>query len=253
MTSDRSRNSSAEQKVSEDELPEANELDILAKQSEKATDLSATVGAFAARMQRRKREQEELNSVADQASRVRQQLLMKSMVKIRRSLEEVERIDLGDRYFLELQKDDLHGWPRFTLRFLDKTLEQHDLPFLRVVAHDRQGRGAIEITYLPSEPMEQLSLARDADVARLPTALKMCVRAYLDLIGEMVLASERSKDSEEAELEALSRSVTDAEAERDPNEIGETDFFDEGFAGGDSFERLPELDHVQLLTTSTKQ
>ena len=241
------------------EEAEVGELDLLNRPADVdggITDLSATVGAFAARMQRRKKEQAELNDVEGQATRARQQLLLKAMVKIRRSLEEVVRIDLGDRFKLELHKDDLHGWPRLTLKLIDRVKRNDDFPSLRVVSHDRQARGAIEITYLPDQPMEQLALCKEAEFNRLPTVLKMCVRSFLDRVGEIVLSAEHPDDQDLEEAEALRAAMSaPAKAKVAPandEQIGTTDFFDEGYSERDSFERLPELDHVDSLTTPSK-
>lgn len=219
-----------------------------------ASDLKSTVGAFAVRMQRRKKERAEQVDTAGHQAKLRQQLLLESMVKIRRSLEEVVRIDLGDRFRLTLQKDDLHGWPRLAIRLVDRLKPVAEYPIFRILSHDRQNRAAVEITYLEEGPPEILSLAKEADFKRLPTTLKKCVREYLDKIGEIVLKSEHADGPDDDDRAiAADRDLVAKDEPRPPVAGDEVDFFDDAYAYQDGFEKLPELEETETLDLQLRE
>ena len=101
--------------------------------------------------------------------------MLKSLMGIRRSLTDVTRIDLGERFKFMLQADDWNGWARLTIRLQDRVIAGSEYPFFQVTAHDRQARGTIEIQYSQVESPEIMSLIDESEVKRLPTILKkMC-------------------------------------------------------------------------------
>lgn len=213
------------------------------------TDLSATMQAFHTRIQRKKREQEKVLSEADRIARQRHALMLKALMNIRKSLREVTRIELGDRFCFALVVDDWQGWPRLTLRLHDVLMPQGDYPFLRVTGHDRQQRGAIEIEYDPSQPAETLSLMLENDIKRLPNALKRCVRSFLDLTGDIMLEAERREDEVTSEG-ALQSTHTEGFYGDQPKDAGPAlsdDLYADDMPRDDLFESLPNLERVDQL------
>lgn len=213
------------------------------------TNLSATTQAFNTKIQRRKREQEKILGEADRLAKQRQILMIQTLTSIRRSLRDVTRIDLGDRFHFSLQADDWQGWPRLIIRLVDGLLPQASYPFLRVTGHDRQARGAIEIEYDPNSPTESISLAVESELKRLPNLLKKCVRSFLDLTGDIVLEAERNTDEVRAEAPIVNRTLDHfEESKRSDNQpMLSGDVFQDEVPEQDFLETLPSLDEVQSL------
>ncbi len=213
------------------------------------TDLSATVGAFTTRIERKKREQEKVNGVLEQETRVRQGILLEALMNIRRSLAEVIRIDLGERFFLTLDVDDWEGWPRLVVQLNDSILPDVEYPQFQVNAHDRNSRGIIEIIYGEQTKPARISMSDESDVQRLPTMLKKCVRAFLDRTGEIVLKAEHHEDPTEEEKQLQRKQIpgfdTVEPAADYPAISG--DLFDDDFAQIDILERLPSLGQLDAL------
>lgn len=210
-------------------------------------DILATAAAFNTRIQRRKREQERALTAAEQAARVRHALMVKALVSIRKSLREVTRIDLGERFHFALSMDDWGGWPRITVRLNDALLPQADYPHLRVTAHDRQARAQIEVEYDAEQPTEVLSLTSEAELKRLPATLKKCVRSFLDMMGDIVLEAERTGDTSADEAEIQSSSI-DADVLAAQTSLGVThDLFEEESYEENFLETLPQLEQIEAL------
>ncbi|MFN8390557.1 MAG: hypothetical protein U0136_09730 [Bdellovibrionota bacterium] len=213
------------------------------------TNLAATTAAFNTRIQRKKKEQEKSLSEADRLSRQRHSFMIQALMQIRKSLRDVTRIDLGERFHFTLAADDWQGWPRLTVKLSDTLLPEQDYPFLRVTAHDRHAKGAIEIEHDPAQPTEVISLANEIDLKRMPNALKKCVRAFLDLTGDIVLEAERKTEEIIAE-NALKHKNVDAFEESTKKEALsplDGDVFQDDVGGDDFLETLPSLDKVESL------
>ena len=230
---------------------ELDQYDLLAPSDEGTTalpetNLSATTQAFNNRIQRKKREQEKFLNQAERAAKQRQALMLQALMNIRRSLRDVTRIDLGERFRFAPQADDWQGWPRLTVRVVDSLRPQQDYPFLRVTAHDRQARGAIDFEYDPSQPVESLSLTSEAEIKRLPNLLKKCVRAFLDLTGDIVLEAER-KVEDLAHDQRLEAKRFEENHPKEESSGLSGDVFQDDIPQQDFLETLPSLDEVQSL------
>lgn len=231
----------AHEKSSEGQYEELDSFDLFGKDNSPAADLSATVGAFKGRIQRKKKEKEKALTIAEKAARLRHRRMLEALVSIRRSLTEVARIDLGDRFFFELVSDDYNGWPRMSIRLRDEFDPDQEYPSFQVSAHDRNERGAIEICFGEDRKTEKVHLARVSELKRLPTVLKKGVREYLDAIGDLVLDVE--KDDEEIEQMALRQKEDTSfheQVEEAKNAIS-GDLFEESLQE-DVFDTLPALD-----------
>ncbi len=232
---------------------ELDQYDLLAPGGENGaapalpeTNLSATTQAFNNRIQRKKKEQEQVLNEAERQTKQRQALMLQALMNIRRSLRDVTRIDLGDRFQFALQADDYQGWPRLTVRVVDSLRPQQDYPFLRVTAHDRQARGVIDFEYDRSQPVESLSLVSEAEIKRLPNLLKKCVRAFLDLTGDIVLEAERKVDDLVHEQRIEARRFEENQPREETNALS-GDVFQDELPAQDFLETLPSLDEVQSL------
>ena len=215
------------------------------------TDLSATTQAFNTRIQRKKREQEKVLSEAEKLAKQRHLFMIHALMNIRKSLRDVTRIDLGDRFHFALQADDWHGWPRLTVKLVDTLLPAADYPFLRVTAHDRQSKGTIELEYDPSQPAEGISLVSESELKRMPNLLKKCVRAFLDLTGDIVLEAERRTEEVVAEGALKNPHMEDIE-DPDAGSVPELsgDLFQEELGENNFLETLPSIEQVESLPSS---
>jgi hypothetical protein len=241
-------------------VDELDEFDLLrpgsaAKGSGNAslqTDLSTTARAFNTRIQRKKKEQEEESEQAEKIARARHLLMLRALMNLRKSLRDLIRVDLGERFRLTLSADDWLGWPRLTIKLQDKlATEKEYFPFV-VTAHDRYDAGTIEIAYCDGFPPERISLARDFDLKRLPNLLRKCVRTYLDYVGDIVLRSERKQTQAlAARDDSLEKKSIDefvegnAQVKKEQPQLT-ADLFTESYQD-DIFDKLPELDQVEAL------
>ncbi len=203
--------------------------------------VATTVGAFSTWIKQKKKEKEAALSEAERLKRIRHDTILRVMLDIRRALVEVSQLELSERFAFRLTSDDWHGWPRLTLRLSDTALESADYPYFQVIAHDRQGRGSVEIIYgNPLQP-EKISLAQEAEIRRLPNTLKRCVRFYLDLIGQIVLEAETGSSEEVAE--SLISTATHTALEDSLT----GDLYEDYEVTADYLERLPDLNDISEL------
>lgn len=211
------------------------------------TNLSETAQAFKSRIDRKKREQEKVLSKAEESTRARHGLMLRAMMNIKRSLTDVTRIELGERFCFKLVADDWNGWPRLSIKLQDNFFPQHEYPSFQVTAHDRHSKGTIEILFDLKQPAECLSLSDGADLKRLPVSLKKCVRSYLDIIGDIVLHLENSNEPfEDGRLESKTLQEHQEEEKRPQSDLSSDVFEDDTFKE-DILEALPTLDEVSLL------
>lgn len=211
-------------------------------------DLSTTVDAFANRIQRKKKEKAEENSKAQQEASTRQGLLLEALMNIRRSLAEVARLNLGERFEFIFDVDDCHGWPRLTIRLLDNYFEDIEYPYFQVHAYDRNGRGTIEIMQGELDKPTKLPVHNEADLSKLPVLLKKAVRSYLDLVGDIVLKAENSDESDHEARFLQQKSLHQFQEQKKDEQGNEItgDLFEEDFQIH-SLDRLPSLDALDAL------
>lgn len=211
------------------------------------TDLSATVGAFEIRFQKKKVEKEEAQTIAEQAAYTRQQALLKALMNIRKSLAKVARIDLGEQFRFEMSVDDWQGWPRITINLRARLSEESDFPFFQVQAHDRKEQAVVELIYCNIEQRERITITDENDLLRLPAILKKCVRVYLDAIEAVILSAQQK--AEDGEIE--NKSLDDfSDTTRTPGEaaLAETeDFFVDDHLKEDFFGQLPSVNDTGRL------
>ncbi|MCB0358192.1 MAG: hypothetical protein KDD44_01100 [Bdellovibrionales bacterium] len=232
-----------------------NSEDVLELQSEDEsdapifTDLTATVGAFETRFQKKRRQQQQEETEAEVEARKRRNVLLQSLMNIRKSLSKVARINLGEQFEFDMFVDDWHGWPRMTIHLRDRECEDGDYPFFQVTANDRQANALIEIIYCSLDNRERISLANESDAMRLPAVLKKCVRIFLDQVEAVILTAKRDADEGSEELKAKSLDDMQDDTPKGEEEISGDLFVDDSEQSA-LFDQLPELEHIESLPGS---
>ncbi|MCC6221060.1 MAG: hypothetical protein IT291_07465 [Deltaproteobacteria bacterium] len=213
------------------------------------TDLSATVGAFETRMQRKKKQLEQANDLAGIAAKQRQALMLETMMNIRKSLVKVSRIDLGPRFYFSMDFDDWQGWPRLIVRLNDSLLQEDDYPFFQVLAYDRNSKATIEVNPGNTAKPEKIFLDKEIDLKRMPVLLKKCVRLFLDEIENIILATEKElEELESTELKAKDLAQFHENQPEAPNNDISGDLFADDEEHNNFLEQLPQLDCVEMLS-----
>jgi len=208
-------------------------------------DLSTTLDAFESRIQLRKSAKKVAESEADKALKARHAALLSTMMNIRRSLSQIAKLDLGDRFSLSLDADDWQGWPRLLVRLEDQLDPRSEYPYLQVVAHDRLEKAFVEFSQSNLPKLEKLSLVDKNDVQRLPAAMKRCVRSYLDLVEKIVIETELKADSDNVVAPIVSAALSDS-SDSDGPDISSDIFIDDEEAV-DTSDRLPVLEQLEAL------
>jgi len=215
------------------------------------TDLSATLGAFSTRIQRKKKEHARQQTLVQRQARVRHSVLLEALMNIRKSLSDVARTDLGERFHFTLEVDDWHGWPRLCIQLNDWMFPELEYPNFAVQAHDRKNRAVIEIFWGDPDHPERIPLMKEADIARLPVMLKRCVRTYLDLIADIVIKAEKSAeldaDRDAARLKNKETEDFQESANGTNNPEISDDLYEEDFDDANMLEALPSLDDLDAL------
>ncbi len=216
--------------------------------------LNSTTEAFKARFQQQKREQDQALSAAELATKTRHQLMLQALTTIRKSLLELRRIELGDRFRLEITADEWRGWPRIIVSLGDNVIRDAEYPKFQVSANDRQEKGLIEINSgaaptSTSPPLVTVAMRDDSDLARLPIVLKRSVRNYLDTIAQTILEAERKLDNQLEETMLSKKTASEFEekkkVEKQPELSGDL-FEDQIFTKG-PFEVLTSVGDVGSL------
>lgn len=208
------------------------------------TDLSAMVGAFENRFQRKKKEREVSTVTVSADTMQRQALMLETMATIRRSLVKVAKIDLGERFAFSMDFDDWQGWPRLLIKLVDPQVPNGDYPIFQVLAHDRLNRATIEIT-CPSIPKpERIYLNQPTDVARMPLVLKKCVRLFLDRVERAIVDAEHQATLED-EIRAHEAEDDQPEESKISGDLFTEDQFEEDF-----LDKLPSMAALEALSDS---
>ncbi|MCB0343511.1 MAG: hypothetical protein KDD66_00260 [Bdellovibrionales bacterium] len=213
------------------------------------TDLSATVGAFEIRFQKKKVEKEAAQNIAEQAAQLRQQALLKALMSIRKSLAKVARIDLGDRFKFDMDVDDWQGWPRITINLRERFSQKSDYPFFQVMAHDRKGQAIIELIYCTIEQRERLSITDESDLLKMPAILKKCVRTFLDTVEAQILTAQQADHDGEIENKSLDDFADTTRTPGDSALEGADDLFVDDHLKEDFFGQLPKVTDTGRLPT----
>lgn len=185
-------------------IAKAQVLDLsMVDNKQSNVDLEQTVGAFATRIARKLKERDAQQSESEKAAEVRHNLILEAMNTIRKALQETLRINLGDRFNLDLWVDDWDGWPRVQLVLVDRLAPNRVDYALIVSANDRKETGVIEMNTRSGVSLGKIDLIDRAGLTRLALSLKKAVRQFLDSVAAYVLNPVREEDL----VETLSKPI----------------------------------------------
>lgn len=153
---------------------------------------------------------ESLQSIIDQKKKVMNQAiqesetktkkrhlrLIKALIRIRNSLRGIERIDMGERFRLQLVLDDLEGWPRMILKTIDTKNPTNEHEFLVISSHDRQDSGSIVFKSSFEKKAATIALSDPNNLTKLSIQVKKQLRDYLNFIGDKVVEIEQEEASQ---------------------------------------------------------
>lgn len=225
-----------------------------AAEGDSQSSLESTVDLFSNRIARKLKEKDAKEVESEREAEVRQALMLESMTTIRKALQETLRINLGNRFSLDIEIDDLNGWPRVQLLLTDSLApEQIDYGIV-VSANDRKELGTIEIKLLTGETLGKVHLCDQGEFEKLALILKRAVREFLDIIAAYILNPKRPEEL----LATQSRALEDPEADVISNKLAGEDVFTEEINpqanivtadaqdAGQNDEELKELDSLDF-------
>lgn len=181
------------------------------------------VDTFAGRISRRLEEKEIAESQNAQASNERYHLIMQALTFIRKALQEACKIRLGDRFSLATEVSDAEGWPKISLRLVDKLAPEWNELAVETSASDRQENGLIQMETKAGEKLLSFSIIETDAMQRLPIHLKKALRRFLDEIENYVLAPIRPEDLLSTQIKSTE---TNKKQSTSVNPLGNTDVFE---------------------------
>lgn len=209
-------------------------------------DIRATTKAFNTKIQQKKKEQERFLDEAEKKSRIRQSYIIQALVGMRKSLREVTRLDMGERFHFAVITDDWMGWPRVTLKVIDHELIDAEYPHFQILGGYRDEKAQIDIDLGDSENVLTYNLVSEADVKKLSGVFKKSVRSFLDMIGDVILQAERAPV--EKPIENISAPVvSDEDLVEEDNSLSLGEDLYEEYGEENLFEALPHLEEVDTL------
>lgn len=193
------------------------------RNSESEIRLEDTVGVLASRIARKLKEKDIQQSEQDRATEARKGLILEAMNAIRKALQETLRINLGERFSLDIDIDDWEGWPRIQLCLIDYYAPEHIEHALIASANDRKGMGTIQLSTKTGKILSQVNLTERAELNKLPAMLKKSVRDFLELIAVYILNPVKPEQM----LQQQSKPIETDEHELAGNPLRDTDVFEE--------------------------
>jgi len=176
--------------------------------------LSSTVGNFANRIQRKLKEQENLDEASARAAEQRHAAMLRALSTIRRALQETSKINLGKRFSLQFESGDWEGWPRLQLSLIDAVAPDRRDYSLIVSAHDRNECGLVELRMLSGQLLGKVELKQEGEYERIPLVMKKSVRTFLDQVAEYVLHPRKESELLEDASRPVETDALDEEAQR---------------------------------------
>jgi hypothetical protein len=143
--------------------------------------------SFAGRISRKLQEKRIAESREDQERTARYQRVLQGLAIVRRSFQEISAIVIDERFSLNLEVEDLNGWPKLTVYLSDRLEPNWKTLGLEAHAHDRHKTGLIEIRDMRGKVVLSSEAVQPAALDKLPTQLKKIVRAFLDMVEEEIL------------------------------------------------------------------
>ena len=193
--------------------------------------LEDTVGLLANRIARKLKEKDAQQSQQDRATETRKNLILEAMSAIRKALQETLRINLGERFSLDLDIDDCEGWPRIQLCLIDSYAPEQIDHALVASASDRKGLGTIEISTKSGKNLSKVNLTERSDLNKLPAMLKKSVRDFLEIIAVYILNPVRPDQMLQVQAKAIDTGDTDILG----SSLKNTDLFEDKVSSNENF------------------
>lgn len=150
-------------------------------------DLRSSAKALNDKVQQQEEARESADRKAQEAEQRRFYLLMRGMVQARKSLREMQALDMGDRFQFAIQMEEKNGWPSLTLKLQDVEALDADFPALKISAVEILDKGEIRVTtHEQGAPPLRIEILHELDVATLNKTLKEKIKAYLDFAGDII-------------------------------------------------------------------
>ena len=187
------------------DLPSKPKQPQVRSSSSEGRTVTPIVDTFAGRISRRLEEKELAESQSAHASNERYNLIMQALTFIRKALQEASKIRLGDRFSLVTEVSDAEGWPKISLRLLDKLAPEWNELAVETHANDRQENGMIQMETKTGEKLLVFSITEADALQRLPIHLKKALRRFLDIIEIYVLEPKRPEDMLSMQVKPLNQ------------------------------------------------
>ena len=158
--------------------------------------LASTVDTFASRIRRKLKDQENKDADAQRKTTVRQAAMLKAMTTVRKSIQEVCKISLDERFSLEVDIADSDGWPKIELWVFDALNPRNKDCCLVISANDRMNLGSIIFSMKNGIGFGKLHLSEENDPQKLPLILKRSLREFLDLASTHVIEQQQKTETD---------------------------------------------------------
>lgn len=201
--------------------------------------LNSTVAGFANRIKRRLQERSSQQEEAARETSARHARILQAMTTARKTLQEVTRVALIERFLLSLDVSEIDGWPSITLNLEDSLAPDTHLLSLVASAHDRDQNGVISIRLNNETPLAALYMSNPADLDRLPLVLKKVTREFLDLVTTEILHAKAPEDTLEHQTKRLDGDFTFQEKPPGPEGLSGDIFLDDNLI---SYSNLVEIE-----------
>jgi len=175
-----------------------------------AGSLGTTVGSFASRLKRKLQEQAEIGSELLKAHEERKVLMMSAMTTIRRALQDISKINLGERFQFRIEVSDWEGWPRVEVNLIDALVPENIERGMTITAYDRKDQGIINIETRTGRSLGRVFFDTPQEASRLPLVLKKALRDFLDDAGQYVLNPKSPEDLAECQAKPVETAEFDA-------------------------------------------
>lgn len=199
--------------------------------SDDALGLESTVGKFADRIARKLKEQGEAKSEAERAADLRKTLILEAMTTIRKALQETLHINLGERFFLDLDIDDWESWPRVQLSLIDSLDPDNINHALAITANDRLGDGRIDIALKGGKVLARANMTSRQELSKLSLLLKKSVRDFLEIVAAYILNPVKPENI----LAVETKPIETEEPDMISKELRTADVFEEPISSRDNF------------------
>lgn len=150
------------------------------------SEFDAAISEFQSQVEKQLSEKKEARLENSANARTRRARVLHQMMHIRKSLKNMAKLSLGDRFFIEVIFDDWEGWPRHRVTLVDSMNIGRSFPVFQVISHDRQESGSIEITFGKKSEVEVIQLKESFSIREVPKTINDCSKAHLKFLSKLI-------------------------------------------------------------------